>query len=173
VNRRSDQRATAAVPGVVAPVSGSPSRRAVLRLAVLVPVLLVPTGACGTGLLGPAPPPDPLVALADAARADAELAVAAVASDPGLASRVDPLRDARFEHAAALDAEVVRAGGPARATVGASAASAPAVTLVQLRDAVSASHRAAAQMVVDLPAHRVGLVASVAACCATYASVLS
>jgi hypothetical protein len=141
---------------------------------VLVPALLVPTGACGTRLLGPAPPPDPLVALADAARADAALAGAAVAADPGLAGRVDPLREARLEHAAALETEVVRAGGAtAAATPTPSAAPIPTVTLVELRDAVSASHRAAAQLVVDLPAHRVGLVASVAACCATYASVLA
>ena len=62
---------------------------------------------------------------------------------------------------------------PAAVTPTPSAAGAPAATLVALRDAVGASHRAAAQLVVDLPAHRVGLVASVAACCATYASVLA
>jgi hypothetical protein len=152
-----------------------PSRRQVLRLTVLVPALLVSSGACGTGLLGPAPPPDPLVALADAARADAALAAGAAAADPALAPQIGPLRDARLEHVDALDAEVVRAGGavPAAVTPTPSAARAPAATLVALRDAVGASHRAAAQLVVDLPAHRVGLVASVAACCATYASVLA
>ena len=41
-----------------------------------------------------------------------------------------------------------------------------------MRDAVAASQRGAAELVPDLPAERVGLVASVAACCATYAAVL-
>ena len=47
------------------------------------------------------------------------------------------------------------------------------VTLARVRDAVAASQRGAAQLVPDLPAERVGLVASVAACCATYAVVLA
>jgi hypothetical protein len=58
--------------------------------------------------------PDPLIALADAARADAALAAAAVADTPALAARIDPLREARTEHAAAFDAEVVRMGGGSR-----------------------------------------------------------
>ena len=41
-----------------------------------------------------------------------------------------------------------------------------------MREAVAASQRGAAELVPDLPAERVGLVASVAACCATYAAVL-
>ena len=58
-----------------------------------------------------------LVALADAARADAALAAAVIAADPTVAARIDPLRAARTEHAAALDAEIVRVGGvPSTAT---------------------------------------------------------
>jgi hypothetical protein len=48
-----------------------------------------------------------------------------------------------------------------------------AVTLARVREALAASQRDAAQLVPDLPADRVGLVASVAACCATYAAVLA
>jgi uncharacterized membrane-anchored protein len=42
-----------------------------------------------------------------------------------------------------------------------------------VRDAVAASQRGAADLVPGLPAERVGLVASVAACCAAYAAVLA
>jgi hypothetical protein len=138
--------------------------------------------ACGRGSDRPEEP-DPLIALADAARADAALAAAAIAANPELTARVDPLRAARVEHAAALDAEVVRAGG----TPGSAAPAAPppsvdaaspagvtqSVTLARVREAVAASQRGAAALVPDLPAERVGLVASVAACCATYAAVLA
>ena len=163
-------------------------RRRVLALMALAPAL----GACGPGALRTPKGPDPLIALADAARADAALAAAAVAANPDLTARVDPLRAARTEHAAALDAEVVRAGGAPRsaAPTGSAASAAPSasssagptveptgvtqsVTLARVREAVAASQRGAAQLVPDLPAERVGLVASVAACCGTYAAVLA
>jgi hypothetical protein len=44
------------------------------------------------------------------------------------------------------------------------------VTLARVREAVKASQVGAAELVENLPAERVGLVASVAACCATYAA---
>jgi hypothetical protein len=168
----------------------------VLRLAVALPAAAAFVSGC-SGATARRKEPDPLVALADAARADVALAAAAVAADPGLSARIEPLRAARAEHAAALDAEVVRVGGvPGAPTdVGPTAApaapsgSAPAsaaagtspsasvtprvVTLAQVRDAVAASQRGAADLVPGLPAERVGLVASVAACCAAYAAVLA
>jgi len=170
-------------------------RRRLLALALLAPVASG-LGACSGGPVGRPKTPDPLVALADAARADAALAAAAIAANSELTARVDPLRAARAEHAAALDAEVVRAGGtPGSAvpTAGAAPAADPsaaattpsadptvaptgvtqAVSLARVREAVAASQRGAAQLVPDLPADRVGLVASVAACCATYAAVLA
>jgi hypothetical protein len=45
--------------------------------------------------------------------------------------------------------------------------------LAQVRAAVLASGEAAATAALDLPAERVGLVASVAACCNAYAEVLT
>jgi hypothetical protein len=160
-------------------------RRRVLGLALLAPVAFG-LGACGIGPDRRRRDPDPLVALADAALADAALAAAAVAASPDLGARLEPLRAARTEHAAALDAEVVRAGGSPRSAAPtapptASAAAAPtgvtgvteAVGLARVREAVAASQRGAAQLVPDLPPERVGLVASVAACCATYAAVLA
>jgi hypothetical protein len=174
-------------------------RRRVLRLALALPAAAALVSGC-SGVAARRKEPDPLVALADAARADAALAAAAVAADPGLSPRIEPLRAARAEHAAALDAEVVRVGGapgaaaptsvgPAAPPTGAAQAPATAgtspsasasasvtarvVTLAQVRDAVAASQRGAADLVPGLPAERVGLVASVAACCAAYAEVLA
>ena len=174
-------------------------RRRVLRLALALPAAAALVSGC-SGVTARRKEPDPLVALADAARADAALAAAAVAADPGLSARIEPLRAARAEHAAALDAEVVRVGGApgAAAPTSVGPAAAPAapptgsaqapgtagtspsasvtarvVTLAQVRDAVAASQRGAADLVPGLPAERVGLVASVAACCAAYAEVLA
>jgi hypothetical protein len=174
-------------------------RRRVLRLALALPAAAALVSGC-SGVTARRKEPDPLVALADAARADAALAAAAVATDPELSTRIEPLRAARAEHAAALDAEVVRVGGtpgaaaptsvgptaaPAAPPTGSAQASATAgtsppasvtprvVTLAQVRDAVAASQRGAADLVPGLPAERVGLVASVAACCAAYAAVLA
>jgi hypothetical protein len=151
------------------------TRRRVLQLALLLPAAVAVPAGCGR-IGRPDDGPDPLVALADAARADVALAAAAIAADPGLAGRLEPLRSARAEHAAALDAEVVRVGG----TVGPTAvpttpptASAAAVSLARVREAVAVAQRGAADLVPDLPVYRVGLVASVAACCATYAAVLA
>jgi len=145
---------TATTPGL--------TRRRVLALAALAPVVAACTAA-GTDDGGP----DPLPALADAARADAALAAAALTADPTLTGRLEPLRAARAEHAAALD---VALGAPP-----APAAAAPAAggDLAAVRVAVQASAAAAAAAVPDLPGERVGLVASIAACCATYAELLT
>ena len=154
-------------------------RRRILQLALVLPVA-AGLGGCGAATDRRTDRPDPLVALAGAARADAALAAAAVAADPALAARIDPLREARTEHAAALDAEVVRMGGPSAVPTAApptaapvTTTAAPAVTLARVREAVAASHVGAAELVENLPAERVGLVASVAACCAAYAEVLA
>ena len=193
----------AAVDGIgAAPRPDGPARppgldrRRLLALALLAPVAATGLGACSTGPDRSTKAPDPLLALADAARADAELAAAAIAANPDLTARVEPLRAARTEHAEALDAEVVRAGGTPRSAAPTAAAPTPdgaappsgepaadptvaptgitqTVSLARVREAVAASQRGAAQLVPDLPAERVGLVASVAACCATYAAVLA
>ena len=181
------RQAGSAVGQPIGPRATGPAldRRRVLRLALALPAAAALVGGC-SGVTARRKEPDPLVALADAARADAALAAAALAADPGLSARIEPLRAARAEHAAALDAEVVRVGGaPAAPPTGSAQASAAAgtsppasvtprvVTLAQVRDAVAASQRGAADLVPGLPAERVGLVASVAACCAAYAVVLA
>lgn len=160
------------VPDVTGPdpAPAAPSRRRVLTGLVLAPVALAALPGCSAMADDG---PDPLVALADAARADAALAAAVVAAEPGLAERVDPLRDARTAHAAALDAEVARlAGAPTPAPAAAGPPGSAAAELPALRAAVTASAAAAAAAALDLPVERAGLVASVSACCATYAAVL-
>lgn len=158
------------------------SRRRVLGGVLLAPVAL---GACSpVGPIEP-PAPDPLLALAEMARADAALAAAAVTAAPELAERVDPLRLARTEHAAALDAEVARLATPVptpgvpRAEAPTPAAPTPAaptpapIDLAGLRAEVQASSDAASAAALDAAPERVGLVASVAACCSAYAAVLT
>jgi hypothetical protein len=130
----------------------------------------------GCSLGAPSTPtgPDPLIALADAARSDAATAAAAIAADPSLADRVQPLLDARTQHAAALDAEVARLDpdhAPAPSATPSPAPGRPG--LAQVREAATASGKAAAEAALGLPAERVGLVASVAACCHTYGMVLA
>jgi len=164
-------------PPAAGPIVG---RRRILQMALVLPAAATVLGGC-SGVDRRATRPDPLIALADAARADAALAAAAVADTPALAARIDPLREARTEHAAAFDAEVVRMGGVSRAAVPPAATAAappptgttPPVTLARVREAVKASQVGAAELVENLPAERVGLVASVAACCATYAALLT
>lgn len=156
--------------------TGALSRRRLLAGLLLAPPVLA---GCSFGGTAKDAGPDPLIALADAARADAALVAAAVAAAPGLADRLTPLRSARTEHATALDSEVARlapGGIPTRSATPtptpAPAATTGPATQATVQAAVLASAKAAAAATLTLPAGRVGLVASVAACCATYASVL-
>ena len=79
----------------------------------------------------------------------------------------------RTEHAAALEAEVARqAGSTATAAPPRPVPSSGAATLDALRRSVAAAGEKAGQVALSADAHRVGLVASVAACCTTYAGLL-
>ncbi|TQM44287.1 hypothetical protein [Pseudonocardia cypriaca] len=144
------------------------------RRRVLAGLLLLPPAVAGCALgraAGPAEP-DPLIALADAARADAALAAAAVAADPNLAAALQPLVEARTQHAAALDAEIARLN-PQRPTPAPAPPPSSRPGRPEVQRAVLASGRAAADVALGLPPERVGLVASVAVCCNTYAEVLT
>ena len=149
------------------------TRRGLLTALLLVPPALA---GCAPRPSAQATAPDPLIALAAAARADAALAAAVIAATPDLAGRVGPVRDARTEHAAALEAEVARQAGTTTApgTPRSSAAPTPAgaATVDGLRRSVGAAADAAGQVAMTADARRVGLVASVAACCTTYAAAL-
>jgi hypothetical protein len=169
VNAVAGASRTAAVP------VGPERRTAWSRRRLLAGLLLVPPALAGCSLGGASgtDEPDPLIALADAARADAALAAAALGADPELAESLQPLVDARTEHATALDAEIARRD-PDRPTPGPPPPPAtPGPGLADVRQAVLASARTASDVALGLPAERIGLVASVAACCATYAEVLA
>jgi hypothetical protein len=159
-------------------VAGS-SGAGITRRRALAGLLLAPPAltACSLVSRNTSAPVDPLIALAAAARTDAALAAGAIAADPTLAARVQPLVDARTEHATALDAEVRRASPERSPTTppGAPATGAPAVpaTLGDVRVAAKTAAGAAGAAALDLPIDRVGLVASVAACCNAYAVVLT
>lgn len=174
------------------------SRRALLVGLLLTPPVLV---GCGPEVPEQAAAPDPLITLADAARADVALVTAVLAATPALTDRLGPVRDARAQHAAALDTEVRRldptgvrptagsgapippagadpdaptpSAAPSGTAAAPSAATAPVVTLATVRTALSTSGGAAAAAALTLPMGRAGLVGSVAACCTTYAAVLA
>ncbi|NMH96067.1 hypothetical protein [Pseudonocardia acidicola] len=149
-------------------------RRRLLALALLAPAGIAALSACSGSSTG-SDGPDPLIALADQAHRDTELAAAAITATPSLSTRLEPLRAARAEHAAALEAEITRLdpsrAGPAAAAQ-ATGNTTQRPTLTAVRDALTTSTRGAQALVATLPAERVGLVASVAACCATYVAVL-
>lgn len=149
-----------------------PNRRQVLTAIALAPVVIGAGGVlAGCGLLVDREP-DPLLPLAAQARADAALAEAVAAGpDAATAAAARDVASARAAHATALDAEIARrAGGePAAAPPGA----APSTTTAQaLRASLAASAQAAGTAALALPADRVGLVAAVSACCASYAELL-
>ncbi len=154
----------------------APPDPSVTRRRLLIGLLLVPPAVSACALVSPGrdTPGDPLIGLADAARADAALAAAAIVADRSLADRVQPLVDARSEHALALDTEVqrLRAGRPSTSPSPPPVPTQP-VTLARVREAARAASAAAAAVALDLPVDRVGLVASVSACCAGYAAVLT
>lgn len=117
----------------------------------------------------PPPPPDPLSELVKTALSDAALATAVGASETAAA---------RSEHAARLQAEVDRATPrvpgssvpPATPTSVAPPAGASREALVP---ALQAAQKQAGDMVPSAQPYRVGLVASVAAGCASLVEALS
>jgi hypothetical protein len=125
--------------------------------------------------------PDELEAPLAAARADVVAAGAALAAFPQLADRLTPLRDARRAHADALAAEIRRARPDRRPAVDAAAATpAPATppasaeaAVTALRGAVGTARDGAGALALTTASYRCGLLTSVAASCAGYATVLA
>ncbi|MGH3947652.1 MAG: ferritin-like domain-containing protein [Pseudonocardiaceae bacterium] len=138
-----------------------PSRRAVLRYGALA-VLAVPLAACGTGYDDA---PDPLDALARAARADGEAARTLATSGGGGSGGdvANAVSRVRFAHADAMQREVRRANRPP-------APSAPpaeqVIDLSALGDRLAAAAKAARDLGRTAPRYRAGLLGSVAAGCA-------
>jgi hypothetical protein len=71
-----------------------------------------------------------------------------------------------------LDAEVARQAGRSATPASRPTAAAGAATLDALRRSIAAGGESARQVALGVDARRVGLVASVAACCTTYAALL-
>ncbi|MEU5262594.1 ferritin-like domain-containing protein [Amycolatopsis sp. NPDC021455] len=137
------------------------TRRAALRAGALASLttLAVPLAACGPGY---DESPDPLRPLLAAAEADATAARAlAAGKDADAAGQV---ADARAAHAAALKSEVDRLNRPAPSP--SPAPPAPAA-LSDLKERLAAARKQAEDLVAGLPRYRAGLVAAVAAGCAS------
>ena len=99
-------------------------------------------------------------------------------ADPALAATARALAEDRMAHAAALRAELRRV----RPRPTARSASPPVAPLPApdsagarraLAQAVRAAHDEAAELAMTLPGYRAALLASVAACCASHAALLS
>lgn len=134
--------------------------------------MLSNTSACTSAEDGP----DPLSALAESARADAEQARAIFAAHQGL-SGAKVVAQARGEQATALRREVDREAGetettatrsPGRPAVPQDSGSASEQLVRRLRTA----QRDAAELVPTLPRYRAGLVGSVSAGCASLLEAL-
>ncbi|WP_410575277.1 ferritin-like domain-containing protein [Amycolatopsis sp. cmx-4-61] len=135
------------------------TRRTALRAGALA-ALAVPLAACGPGY---DESPDPLQPLLAAAQADAA-AARALASAGKDADTAGQLADARAAHAAALKSEVDRLNRPAPSS--SPAPPAPAA-LGDLKERLAAARKQAEDLVGGLPRYRAGLVAAVAAGCAS------
>jgi hypothetical protein len=161
-----------------------PSRRGVLAVGTAL-VLTGPAALTGCSSSARAPSgPDPLESPARRAEADAALAQAVgqpeAHANPALAASARALAADRMAHATALQAELRRArpGAPSTSAVPPPAGPAPAApdssaARTALAQAARAAQDEAAGLVVTLPGYRAALLASIAACCATHAALLS
>jgi hypothetical protein len=168
-----------------------PSRRRVLATGAASASLLLAGPWVPTGCTSPARAPDgpdPLESPARQAEADVALAqaVAQMADHAGsvLAATARALAVDRMAHARTLRAELRRVQpAPVPGSAAGSAAPPPvagppatvdlAVARAALTQALRVAHDEAAGLVPTLPGYRAALLASVAACCATHAALLT
>ncbi|MGW1677920.1 hypothetical protein [Saccharopolyspora sp. NPDC002376] len=149
-------------------------RRSVLRLIAVAPIAAALTTACSS-----ADEPDQLLALAEAAKSDAQLAKAVAQAHAKLAEVANEIAVARSTHADALQQEIDRVNprdpedppsvpdaAPQQAPGSASAA------LQALSDALSGAQDQASKLVPGLSGYRAGLVGSISASCASLLEVL-
>ncbi|GAA1943230.1 ferritin-like domain-containing protein [Amycolatopsis minnesotensis] len=129
-------------------------------LAALALPIGLGVAACGEGY---ADGPDPLVPLAEQAKADAAAADEAAKAAPEQAALAQQVATARRAHATALQSEIDRQNQPKG---GPGAIPHSGKGMAGLKERLAASRRQAADLVPGLPAYRAGLVASVAAGCA-------
>ncbi|MFR9730768.1 hypothetical protein ACL03H_16210 [Saccharopolyspora sp. MS10] len=154
--------------------SARPGRRAVLRLLVALPAAAALTAGCAGGEEAP----DPLRALADAARADAELARGVANAHQDLRAGAEAVERIRTEHARLLQREVDRLDPPdpdqqRRRPPAAQVPAAPEEAKAALRRSLAAAEQDAAKLCPGLPGYRSGLTGSISASCASLAEVLA
>lgn len=127
-----------------------------------------------------APGPDPLDAVARLAAADAQLAVEISDTHPSLAAAAVAVAADRRAHAEAVRTELRRVSPtPAASSSAATPSSRPPLVPTdsadarrELDSALRAGQDQAAALVGAAPGHRAGLLASIAACCASHRAVL-
>lgn len=162
------------VPSSARPHRATPSRRGLLRVLAAVPALALTTTACAGD-----DTPDPLIRPARAAKSDAALAQAIAQQHPDLAAAAHEVDRVRSAHARSLLREIDRIAprGPDEPSPvptpppSGAPASADAAT-GDLRTALNTAQRSAAELAINLPPHRCGLVGSVSAGCASLLEVL-
>ncbi len=153
------------------------SRRTVLRASATLGAAAMLAGAAGCGGADESTPaePDPLLAEARRARADAASARAVLVDRPDLVDTMTVVADQRTAHADALDAEIARAT-PVTATT-TPATTAPVQPseipgLDRLRDDLTESAQRAATLARSTQGYRGGLLGSISASCALVASAI-
>lgn len=177
-------------PATGGPALRRPTRRVVLAggIAIAGSGPLAALAGCTPPPPPPPPPPDPFEPLIASATEHAELAEAVAAAHPSLAAAARQVAVDRRVHADALAAEVRRAtpspvtsapspagpssGASSGGTIGSPAPVDPAAARTALLGAATNAQRQAADLVAGLPRYRAGLVASIAACCASHTVVL-
>lgn len=162
------------VPPSARPHRATPSRRDLLRLLAAAPALALTTTACAGD-----DAPDPLLRPARAAKSDAALARAIAQQHPDLAQAAEEVDRVRSAHARSLLREIDRIAprGPDEPSPvpNPPPGDAPADTNAAtdgLRSALDTAQRSAADLAIDLPPHRCGLLGSVSAGCASLLEVL-
>lgn len=158
-----------------------PSRRRVLQAGargVAAVLLGAPALAACTDQRA-APGPDPLEPVARLAAADARLAAEIADAHPSLAAAAAAVAADRRAHAEAVRTELRRVSPtPAASSTAVTPSSRPPVLTEsadarrELDAALRAGQDQAAALVGPAPGHRAGLLASIAACCASHLAVL-
>ncbi|MEU4315832.1 hypothetical protein [Nocardia sp. NPDC024068] len=157
------------------------NRRAALRVAGGGAMGLLAIPALAACAEDPITEPDVLAAQEFSARADAAAAAAAITIDPARGPALNTIAAERTAHADALRTEIDRAVGvygdgttPLVRTPSPTTTPAPAAppSIDALRDQLTSSQRAAADLAVTQSGYRAGLLASISAACAVQVGVL-
>ncbi|MCA1186858.1 MULTISPECIES: hypothetical protein [unclassified Saccharopolyspora] len=144
-----------------------------LRLLAALPAVAAVSAACASG----EDAPDPLTALATAARSDAALAQGVARSHPSLGAGAGAVAEIRAEHARLLQQEIDRLDPPdeprEHRAPAAQVPASPPEAQAALKQALAAAEQAAAKLCPSLPGYRAGLTGSISASCASLAEVLA